>query len=91
MILLIIASSSLLTKAFWYFWLRVGHMLFTYSCFQLLPKLKCCFSNYHSLFLAVETLVDLACVNKDINVMRAGWGFLVLFLEKYALNLMSKP
>ena len=76
-------------KGFLVFLVESGSRLFTYSCFQLLPKLKCCFNNYRSLFLAVETLVDLVCVNKDINVMRAGCGFLVLFLEQYALNLRT--
>lgn len=75
--MLVIASSSSLTKAFWYFWLTVGHMLFTCSPFQVL-KLKCCFNNHHPLLLAMGRLVGLFFMfNKGGNVIR-----LVSFFEK---------
>lgn len=75
--MLVVASPSSLTKAFWYFWLALGHMLFTCSHFLVL-KLKCCFNNHHSLLLAMGRSVGLFfMVNKGGDVIKT--SFLVFF------------
>lgn len=81
------APSRAPTKAFWYFWLRVGHVLLTCSRFQLPLELKYHFNNRCLLFLAMGKLIGLfLVVNKGVNMVR-----LDLFLKEYsALDLVVK-